>query len=100
MDLVASAQRIIVAMQHANKAGQSKILTQCTLPLTGVGCVTKVVTDLAVLERITDGSVAGYRLLERAPGISVEEIVAKTEAHLVLPKVVPEMRLLDTLLPA
>ncbi len=96
MDLVASAQRIIVAMQHANKAGQSKILTQCTLPLTGVGCVTKVVTDLAVLERITDGSVTGYRLLERAPGVSVEEIVAKTEAHLVIPSTVPEMSLPQT----
>ncbi|MDH4378693.1 MAG: 3-oxoacid CoA-transferase subunit B [Vampirovibrionales bacterium] len=92
MDLVASAQRIIVAMQHANKAGQSKILKQCTLPLTGVGCVTKVVTDLALLERITDGSVPGYRLLERAPGVSVEEILAKTEAHLVVPTTVPEMK--------
>ena len=89
MDLVASAQNIIVAMLHANKAGESKILKQCTLPLTGVGCVKKVVTELAVLE-IKDGK---FHLIERAPGVSVEEIIAKTEGDLVVPDVVPEMQL-------
>jgi len=87
MDLVASAENIIVAMMHTNKAGESKILKQCTLPLTGVGCVKKVVTDLAALE-IIDGR---FYLLERAPGVSVEEIVAKTEGDLVVPDVVREM---------
>lgn len=87
MDLVASAENIIVAMMHTNKAGESKILKQCTLPLTGVGCVKKVVTDLAALE-IIDGR---FYLLERAPGVSVEEIVAKTEGNLVVPDVVREM---------
>lgn len=89
MDLVASARNIIVAMQHANKHGESKILKQCSLPLTGVNCVTRVVTDLALLERRDDG----FHLLERAPGVSVEEIVEKTEARLVVPDVVPEMQL-------
>lgn len=87
MDLVASAENIIVAMMHANKAGESKILKTCTLPLTGVGCVKKVVTDLAVLE-IKDNK---FHLIERAPGVSVEEIVALTEGDLVVPEVVPEM---------
>lgn len=92
MDLVASARRIIVAMQHANKHGQSKILNQCTLPLTGVGCVTTVVTDLAWME-LGDGA---FHLIERAPGVSVAEIQEKTEAPLVLPEGgdVPEMILL------
>jgi len=89
MDLVASAQNIIVAMLHANKAGESKILKQCTLPLTGVGCVKKVVTDLAVLE-IKDNK---FHLIERAPGVSVEEIVSKTEGDLVVPDFVPEMNI-------
>ena len=89
MDLVASAENIIVAMMHSNKAGESKILKACTLPLTGVGCVKKVVTELAVLE-IKDGK---FHLLERAPGVSVEEIIAKTEGDLVVPDVVPEMQL-------
>lgn len=89
MDLVASAENIIVAMMHANKAGESKILKHCSLPLTGVGCVKKVVTDLAVLE-IKDNK---FHLLERAPGVSVEEIVALTEGDLVVPDVVPEMKL-------
>ncbi|MEY4804366.1 MAG: hypothetical protein RL331_885 [Bacteroidota bacterium] len=89
MDLVASAENIIVAMMHSNKAGESKILKACTLPLTGVGCVKKVVTELAVLE-IKDGK---FHLLERAPGVSVEEIIAKTEGDLVVPVVVPEMQL-------
>ncbi|MEN9290853.1 MAG: hypothetical protein RIT34_1348 [Bacteroidota bacterium] len=89
MDLVASAENIIVAMMHSNKAGESKILKACTLPLTGVGCVKKVVTELAVLE-IKDGK---FHLIERAPGVSVEEIIAKTEGDLVVPDVVPEMQL-------
>lgn len=89
MDLVASANNIIVAMIHANKEGESKILTQCTLPLTGVNCVKKVVTDLAVLE-LRDKA---FHLLERAPGVSVEEIKAKTQANLIIPDNVPEMRL-------
>lgn len=87
MDLVASAENIIVAMMHSNKAGESKILPACTLPLTGVGCVKKVVTELAVLE-IKEGA---FHLLERAPGVSVEEIIAKTAGKLVVPAHVPEM---------
>jgi 3-oxoacid CoA-transferase subunit B len=87
MDLVASAENIIVAMMHSNKAGESKILKACTLPLTGVGCVKKVVTELAVLE-IKDNK---FHLIERAPGVSVEEIVSKTEGDLVVPDFVPEM---------
>jgi 3-oxoacid CoA-transferase subunit B len=89
MDLVASAENIIVAMMHRNKAGESKILKACTLPLTGVGCVKKVVTELAVME-IKEGK---FYLLERAPGVSVEEIIAKTEGDLVVPDIVPEMNL-------
>lgn len=87
MDLVAGAENIIVAMSHASKTGESKILKKCSLPLTGVSCVKKVVTDLAVLELI-DGK---FHLLERAPGVSVEEIQKLTEAELVIPKNVPEM---------
>jgi 3-oxoacid CoA-transferase subunit B len=87
MDLVASAENIIVAMMHVNKAGESKILKKCTLPLTGVGCVKKVVTELAVLE-ITP---QGYKLLERAPGVTVEHIIASTEASLIIDGEVPEM---------
>ena len=87
MDLVASAENIIVAMMHANRAGESKILKTCTLPLTGVGCVKKVVTDLAVLE-IKNNQ---FHLIERAPGVSVEEIIAATEGDLVVPDFVPEM---------
>lgn len=89
MDLVASADNIIVAMMHTNRAGQSKILKECTLPLTGVNCVSKVVTDLAVLE-IKDNK---FHLVERAPGVSVEEIMEKTEGDLVVPDNVPEMKL-------
>ncbi|MDC1403365.1 3-oxoacid CoA-transferase subunit B [Crocinitomicaceae bacterium] len=88
MDLVASAENIIVAMMHTNRAGESKILKQCSLPLTGVGCVNKVVTELAVLD-IKDGKL---HLVERAPGVSVEEIVSKTEGELVIPDHVPEMK--------
>ncbi|REG92217.1 CoA transferase subunit B [Flavobacterium aquicola] len=87
MDLVASAENIIVAMMHVNKAGESKILKKCTLPLTGVGCVKKVVTELAVLE-ITP---QGFKLLERAPGVSVEHIVSSTEASLIVEGDIPEM---------
>ena len=87
MDLVASAKNIIVAMQHCDKAGNSKLLPSCSLPLTGVKCVKKIVTDLAVLE-IRDGA---FHLLERAPGVSVEEIVAKTAGKLVVSGEVPEI---------
>jgi 3-oxoacid CoA-transferase subunit B len=90
MDLVSSAENIIVAMMHTNKAGESKILKTCTLPITGVKCVKKVVTDIAVLEVLPEG---GFKLLERAPGISVDEIVAKTEAKLRIDGEVPEMKI-------
>ena len=88
MDLVASAENIIVAMQHTNRAGESKVLPACTLPLTGVGCVKKIVTDLAVLE--VDAQ-RGFILPERAPGVSVEEIVSKTAGRLVVEGEIPEM---------
>ncbi len=87
MDLVASAENIIVAMMHANKAGESKILKKCTLPLTGVNCVKKVVTDLCVMS-IENGK---FRLLERAPGVSVEQIKAATEGDLIIDGEIPEM---------
>ena len=87
MDLVASAENIIVAMMHVNKHGESKILKKCSLPLTGVGCVKKVVTELAVLE-VTP---KGFKLLERAPGVSVEDIVKATEAELIIEGDIPEM---------
>ena len=87
MDLVASADNIIVAMMHVNKAGESKILKKCTLPLTGVGCVKKVVTELAVLE-ITP---KGFKLLERAPGVSVETIKKATLGKLIIEGEIPEM---------
>ncbi len=89
MDLVASARNIIVAMMHTNPKGESKILPECTLPLTGVKCVKKIVSDLAVLE-VTE---EGFLLLERAPGVSVEEIKAKTAGRLVIKGEVPEMQL-------
>ncbi|MDO6429687.1 3-oxoacid CoA-transferase subunit B [Flavitalea sp. BT771] len=89
MDLVASARNIIVAMQHTNPKGESKLLSACTLPLTGVKCVKKVVTDLAVL----DISPGGFRLLERAPGVSVEEIKAKTRGRLIIEGEIPVMKL-------
>lgn len=89
MDLVASAENIIVAMMHTNRAGESKLLKRCTLPLTGVGCVTKIVTNLAVLE-VTE---KGFKLLERAPGVSAEEIKNATEGTLVVEGDVPEMQL-------
>lgn len=89
MDLVASARNIIVAMMHTNPRGQSKLLKKCTLPLTGVRCIRKIVTDLAVLE-VTE---KGFHLLERAPGVSVEEIKSKTEGALVVDGEVPEISL-------
>ena len=89
MDLVASAQNIIVAMMHTNPKGESKLLPQCQLPLTGVKCVKKVVTELAVLDITPDG----FLLKERAPGVTVEEIVSKTAGRLVGPDHVPEMKL-------
>jgi 3-oxoacid CoA-transferase subunit B len=89
MDLVASARNIIVAMQHTNPKGESKLLPACTLPLTGVHCVRKIVTELAVLEI----GPAGFRLLERAPGVTVDEIKSKTAGRLVIPADVPEMAL-------
>ncbi|MAO46105.1 MAG: succinyl-CoA--3-ketoacid-CoA transferase [Crocinitomicaceae bacterium] len=87
MDLVASADNIIVAMMHTNRAGASKLLPACSLPLTGVGCVKRVVTNLAVLD-IKDGA---FHLVERAPGVSVEEIVQSTAGDLVVPDEVPKM---------
>ncbi len=87
MDLVASAENIIVAMMHTDRSGQSKLLKSCTLPLTGVGCVKKVVTNMAVLD-ITPN---GFRLIERAPGVSVEEIIAATEGKLIVEGEILEM---------
>jgi 3-oxoacid CoA-transferase subunit B len=89
MDLVASADNIIVAMMHTNRAGDSKLLKRCSLPLTGVGCVTKVVTNLAVLEVTKEG----FKLLERAPDVSVDEIQKATEGTLIIDGDVPEMNL-------
>ena len=87
MDLVASAENIIVAMMHTNRAGESKLLKKCSLPLTGVGCVKKIVTNLAVREIVPEG----FRLLERAPGVSVEAIQNATEGNLILQGDIPEM---------
>ncbi len=89
MDLVASAENIIVAMMHTNRKGQSKLLRQCTLPLTGVKCVKKIVTNLAVLEVTSEG----FKLLERAPGVSVETIKAATEGRLIIDENVREMNI-------
>jgi 3-oxoacid CoA-transferase subunit B len=89
MDLVASARNIIVAMMHTNPKGESKLLPECSLPLTGVRCVKKIVSDLAVLE-VTD---EGFLLLERAPGVSAEEIRSKTAGKLVIRGEVPEMQI-------
>jgi len=87
MDLVASAENIIVAMMHTNRKGNSKLLKKCSLPLTGVGCVTKIVTNLAVLEVKNNA----FYLLERAPGVSVEEIKNATEGTLIIEGEIPEM---------
>jgi 3-oxoacid CoA-transferase subunit B len=89
MDLVASADNIIVAMMHTNKKGESKLLSKCSLPLTGVNCVKKIVTNLAVLE-ITDN---GFKLLETAPGVSVEDVKKATEGRLIIEGDIPEMTL-------
>ncbi|WP_298953396.1 3-oxoacid CoA-transferase subunit B [uncultured Nonlabens sp.] len=89
MDLVASAENIIVAMMHTNRAGASKLLRKCSLPLTGVNCINKVVTNLAVLE-VTD---TGFKLLERAPGVSIEEIKNATEGNLIIDGEIPEMNI-------
>lgn len=89
MDLVSGAENIVVAMQHANKQGESKLLRHCTLPLTGVSCIKKIVTDLAVLE-IKDGA---FYLKERAPGVSVEQIQKMTEGELVVEGDIPEIKI-------
>lgn len=89
MDLVASAKNIIVAMQHVNKAGESKLLKQCRLPITGLRCVKKIVTELAVIDIVPEG----FYLLERAPGVSVEQIKNATEGKLIVPSDVPEMEI-------
>ena len=89
MDLVASAENIIVAMMHTNRAGLSKLLKTCSLPLTGVGCVKKIVTNMAVIE-VTD---KGFKLLERAPGVTVKDIKNATEGHLIIDGDIPEMKL-------
>lgn len=89
MDLVASAQNIIVAMQHVNKAGESKLLKKCSLPLTGVGCVKKIITELAAIEI----GPKGFILLERAPGVSIEQIKNATEGTLIIEGEIPEMKI-------
>ena len=88
MDLVASAKNIIVAMMHSNPKGESKLLPECTLPLTGVGCVKKIVSDLAVL----DVTPNGFKLVERAPGVSIEEIKSKTAGKLIIEGEIPEIQ--------
>lgn len=90
MDLVASAKNIIVAMMHTNPKGESKVLPACTLPLTGVNCVKRIVSDLAVLDVLPGG---GFRLIERAPGVSVEEIKSKTAGKLIIDGEIPEMKI-------
>jgi len=90
MDLVASAENIIVAMQHVNKAGESKLLPMCTLPLTGVHCVKKIVTELGVFDVLSQG---GFKLLERAPGVTVDEIIKATAGKLIIEGEVPEIQL-------
>ena len=89
MDLVASAENIIVAMMHTNRAGESKLLKKCSLPLTGVGCVKKIVTNLAVIEVTAQG----FKLLERAPGVTVEDIKNATEGTLIIEGEIPEMNI-------
>ena len=90
MDLVASAKNIIVAMQHVNKAGESKLLPKCTLPITGLRCVKRIVTEIAVVDVMKEG---GFRLIERAPGISVEEIKNATAGKLIVEGEIPEMKI-------
>ena len=88
MDLVASAENIIVAMMHTNRAGDSKLLKKCSLPLTGVNCVKKIVSNLAVLEIVNNS----FKLLERAPGVSIEEIKKATEGDLIIEGTIPEIK--------
>jgi 3-oxoacid CoA-transferase B subunit len=90
MDLVASAKHIIVAMQHCSKDGASKLLKECSLPITGIKCVKKIVSDLAVLDVLPEG---GFRLLERAPGVSVEQIKNATAGRLLVEGDIPEMKI-------
>jgi 3-oxoacid CoA-transferase subunit B len=90
MDLVASAKNIIVAMQHVNKAGESKLLPECTLPLTGKNCVKRIVTELAVMDVLPGG---GFKLMERAPGVTIETIKKATAGKLIIEGEVPEMQL-------
>tara|TARA_B100001173_G_scaffold144185_1_gene125177 strand:+ start:177 stop:833 length:657 start_codon:yes stop_codon:yes gene_type:complete len=89
MDLVASSENIIVAMTHTNRKGESKLLKKCTLPITGVNCIKKIVTDLAVIDITLDG----FKLVERAPGVSVDEIISATQANLIIDGDIPEMML-------
>ena len=89
MDLVASSENIIVAMTHTNRKGESKLLKKCTLPITGVNCIKKIVTDLAVIDITLDG----FKLIERAPGVSVEEIISTTQANLIIDGEIPEIML-------
>ena len=88
MDLVAAARNIIVAMQHVNKAGESKLLPQCSLPLTGIRCVKRIVTELAVVDVLPTG---GFKLIERAPGISTQEVINATAGKLIVEGDIPEM---------
>lgn len=90
MDLVASADNIIVAMQHKSRSGDSKLLKECSLPITGINCVKKIVTDMAVMDVLPEG---GFKLLERAPGVSVEDIENSTEGKLIISGDIPEMQL-------
>jgi len=90
MDLVASAKHIIVAMQHCSKEGVSKLLKKCTLPITGIKCVKRIVSDMAVLDILPGG---GFKLLERAPGVSIDQIKNATEGSLIIEGNIPEMQL-------
>lgn len=90
MDLVAAARNIIVAMQHVNKAGESKLLSQCSLPLTGIRCVKRIVTELAVVDVLPQG---GFKLIERAPGVSTQEVINATAGKLIVEGQIPEMEI-------
>jgi 3-oxoacid CoA-transferase subunit B len=90
MDLVASAKNIIVAMQHVNKASESKLLPKCTLPLTGLRCIKRIVTELAVVDVLPEG---GFKLIERAPGVTVEQIKNATAGKLYIEGEIPEMKI-------
>ncbi len=89
MDLVASADNIIVAMTHCNRKGNSKLLQKCTLPLTGIGCVKKIVSDMAVIEIVPDG----FKLLERAPGVTIQDVIDATDGHLIVEGNIPEINI-------